>query len=96
LILQKKELTITNKYGLHSRPASELVKIASQFDADIKLHYNGQDANAKSILGIMVLAIEPGAEIEISAEGKDEEEALKAIEELINNEFYVEYKDENN
>jgi phosphocarrier protein len=96
LILQKKELTITNKYGLHSRPASELVKIASQFNADIKLHYNGQDANAKSILGIMVLAIEPGAEIEISAEGEDEEEALKAIEELINNEFYVEYKDENN
>jgi len=94
--LQKKELTITNKYGLHSRPASELVKIASQFDADIKLHYNGQDANAKSILGIMVLAIEPGAEIEVSAEGQDEEEALKAIEELINNEFYVEYKDENN
>lgn len=94
--MQKKELTITNKYGLHSRPASELVKIASQFDADIKLHYNGQDANAKSILGIMVLAIEPGAEIEVSAEGQDEEEALKAIEELINNEFYVEYKDENN
>lgn len=94
--MQKKELTITNKYGLHSRPASELVKIASQFNADIKLHYNGQDANAKSILGIMVLAIEPGAEIEISAEGEDEEEALKAIEELINNEFYVEYKDENN
>lgn len=94
--MQKKELTITNKYGLHSRPASELVKIASQFDADIKLHYNGQDANAKSILGIMVLAIEPGAGIEVSANGEDEDEALEAIEELINNEFYVEYKDENN
>ena len=94
--MQKKELTITNKYGLHSRPASELVKIASQFDADIKLHYNGQDANAKSILGIMVLAIEPGAEIEVSANGEDEDKALEAIEELINNEFYVEYKDENN
>ena len=94
--MKKKELTINNKYGLHSRPASELVKTASKYDSDIKLLYNGQEANAKSILGIMVLAVEPGAKVQVSADGQDEEEALQAIEELISHKFYVEYKDENN
>ena len=94
--MKKKELTITNKYGLHSRPASELVKVASQYDSEITLSYDGQEANAKSILGIMVLAIEPGAEVEIAADGNDEDKALTAIADLINNKFYVEYEDENN
>lgn len=94
--MKKKELTITNKYGLHSRPASELVKVASKFDSEINLIYDGQEANAKSILGLMVLAIEPGAEVEIEVDGDDEEEALKSIEDLIRNNFYVEYEDENN
>ena len=94
--MKKKELTITNKYGLHSRPASELVKVASKFDSEINLIYDGQEANAKSILGLMVLAIEPGAEVEIEVDGDDKEEALKSIEDLIRNNFYVEYEDENN
>ncbi|MCF7886370.1 MAG: HPr family phosphocarrier protein [Candidatus Marinimicrobia bacterium] len=94
--MEKKKLEITNKYGLHSRPASELVKVASKYDSEITLSYNGQEANAKSILGIMVLAIEPGAEIELVVDGEDEEEALQALEKLIRNEFYVEYQDEDN
>jgi len=94
--LEEKEVTINNKYGLHSRPASALVKKASNFDSEIKLIYDGKEANTKSILGLMVLAIEPGAEVKIIAEGEDEKEALEELEELIENDFFVEYDDEDN
>lgn len=94
--MEEKEVTINNKYGLHSRPASALVKKASNFDSEIKLIYDGKEANTKSILGLMVLAIEPGAEVKIIAEGEDEKEALEELEELIENDFFVEYDDEDN
>ncbi len=86
----KKKVTIQNKYGIHTRPATVLVEKASDFDAKISLVYKGDRANAKSILGLLVLAVEPGAEIEIEAEGPDEDQAVRELVELINNKFGTE------
>jgi len=88
--LVKEKVTIQNKYGIHTRPATVLVEKASNFDAKISLIYKGDRANAKSILGILVLAVEPGAEVEIEAEGPDEEQAVAELVDLINNKFGTE------
>ncbi len=76
-----------NKYGLHARPANLLVKTASKFKANIQLAKDGYVVNAKSLLGVMSLAAEPGSEIEIIADGEDEQEAVQALEALIMNKF---------
>ncbi len=83
----RKKVKITNKYGLHARPANLLVKIASKFQSAIQLAKDGYVVNAKSLLGVMSLAAEPGSEIEIIAEGTDEQAAVQAIEALIMNKF---------
>ncbi len=82
-----KELTIINKLGIHARPAAQFVKLASQFDAEIVVEKDGEEVDGKSILGLMMLAVGHGAKIIVSADGPDEEAALKAIEDLINRKF---------
>jgi phosphocarrier protein len=86
--MQKKELTIINKLGLHARAAAKLVTLASEFDSDIQVARNGQQVNGKSIMGIMMLAASKGTTLEVSAEGSDENEALTAIEKLIGERFH--------
>ena len=86
--MQKKELTIINKLGLHARAAAKLVTLASEFDSNIQVARNGQQVNGKSIMGIMMLAASRGTTLEISAEGSDETEALAAIEKLIEDRFH--------
>ena len=78
-----KELTIINKLGIHARPAAQFVKLASKFDAE----KDGEEVDGKSILGLMMLAVGHGSKITITAEGKDEQEALNALEDLISRKF---------
>ena len=84
----KKELKIINKTGLHARPAAMLVKTTGKFKSEIFISKDGYRVNGKSIMGVMTLAAEPGSIIEVSIEGPDENEAMKAMEDLINQKFY--------
>ncbi|PTM56517.1 HPr family phosphocarrier protein [Desmospora activa] len=83
----EQQLTITNQTGLHARPAAQLVKEAGQFSSQIYLVKDGKQADAKSLLGVMSLAIRGGEEITIRAEGEDEKEAVQALTQWIENEL---------
>lgn len=85
--MKRKEVPITNKFGLHARPAALLVKLASTFESDVQLVKEDTEVNAKSILGVMMLAAGPGNVVTIVAEGKDEEAAVQAISNLIESRF---------
>ena len=84
----RKELTIKNKTGLHARPAALLVKTTGKFKSEIYISKDGYKINGKSIMGVMTLAAESGSVIEISVDGPDEEQAMLALEDLINNKFF--------
>ncbi len=83
-------LKIQNQHGLHARPAAQFVKIAGQFESDIKVIKDGLEVNGKSIMGIMMLAAEPGSEIRLIIDGKDERQAMEALKELFDNNFFEE------
>ncbi len=83
---------ITNKHGLHARPAAQFVKIAGRFKSEIKVVKDGLEINGKSIMGIMMLAAEPGSEITLLITGEDESAAFEALKELIELKFYEEDK----
>ncbi|MDZ7662246.1 HPr family phosphocarrier protein [Thiohalophilus sp.] len=78
---------IINKLGLHARAAAKFVTLASGFDAEILVDYNGQQVNGKSIMGVMMLAASKGSTIHLEIDGPDEEQASQALLELINNRF---------
>ncbi len=82
-----KILSLKNQLGLHARAAAALVNIANRFESDIQIVYNGETANCKSIMGILMLSAPFGAEIEIIVEGEDATQALQEIEQLIENRF---------
>ena len=82
-----KELEIINKLGLHARAAAKLVKLASSFEASIDIQKNTQRVNSKSIMGVMMLAASCGSQVTIFVEGKDEQEALDAVTNLIDRRF---------
>lgn len=76
---------IIDPIGLHARPASELVKIASSFQSSVRISSKGKEGNAKSIMNVMALGIKQGDEIIIEVDGVDEEQAIEKIQnELIN------------
>ncbi len=77
--MAERTMTITDETGVHARPATILVNKAGGFKSDIQLAYNGKSVNLKSIMGVMSLGIPQGAEITISAEGDDAEEAVNTI-----------------
>ncbi|MBT2729801.1 phosphocarrier protein HPr [Bacillus sp. ISL-75] len=81
--MEEKQYKIIAEQGLHARPASILVHEASKFDSAINLEYKGKSINIKSIMGVMSLGIVIGAEIKISANGNDENEALHALQGLL-------------
>ena len=72
-------VTIKNKAGLHTRPAATIVKLAAKFKCEFFISRDGMNINGKSIIGVMTLAAEEGAELTLSFEGEDEEEAAKEI-----------------
>ncbi len=83
----KRALKITNKTGLHARPAAMLVKTTGKFKSDIYISKDGYEVNGKSIMGVLTLAAESGSTLEVRIEGEDEQEAMEAIENLIKNNF---------
>ncbi len=74
---------IIDPVGLHARPATIAVSVASKFKSDITIGFDGQEVNMKSILNIISLGATPGSEITIKADGEDEEDALATIEETL-------------
>ncbi len=78
---------IKNKFGLHARPSASFVQTASRFQSEIKVEKDGQVADGKSILDLMMLAAGQGNSITVKANGEDAEEALTALGELIENRF---------
>ena len=81
--MYEKKATIMNSLGIHARPASLLVKLASQFKSKVELQKDDIGVNAKSIMGVLMLASGKGQELTIKAEGADEQKAVESIIELI-------------
>ena len=82
---------VRNDRGLHTRPATELVKCSSKFRSHITLNYKGMEVNGKSLLGILVLAAEYGAKIEVIATGTDADEVVRCILNLARQDFYMNF-----
>ena len=82
-----KELSIINRLGLHARAAAQLVKAANQFSSEITIEKADDQVNAKSIMGILMLAAACGSRITVTTEGEDAEAAMATIEEMINDGF---------
>jgi len=82
---------VKNEKGLHTRPSTELVKCSSSFNSRINLYYRNYSVNAKSLLGILMLAAGRGAKIKIEATGDDAAHAIDAILALASNKFNIKY-----
>ena len=80
-------VTISNKLGLHARASAKLTKLAGSFKSEVFLSRNGCRINAKSIMGVMMLAAGLGSEVEFEVDGDDEQEALTALLALVNDKF---------
>lgn len=83
----RRQFTITNKLGLHARVAAKIVQTTNRFKSRIRLYKNGQEADARSILGILTLACRQGTRIEVQVEGEDAPKAMEALVELFKNNF---------
>ena len=79
--------TISNKLGLHARASAKLTKLAGSFQSEVHLSRNSRRINAKSIMGVMMLAAGMGSEVELETEGADEQVAMDALIALINDKF---------
>ena len=82
-----REFRISNRLGLHARPSAQLTQVAGKFTSEIYIAKNGRRVNAKSIMGVMMLAAGPGSTVTVDAEGQDEEQAIEAIGVLIASRF---------
>ncbi|MEA3500823.1 MAG: HPr family phosphocarrier protein [Candidatus Marinimicrobia bacterium] len=89
----EKEFEILNHQGLHARPATALVSLASKFESEVFLIRDDKKINAKSILGVLVLAAEHGSKLKVQTSGEDEEKAADAIIELSKDHFGMDEKD---
>ena len=85
--MPKADAEIVNKLGLHARASAKLTQLASSFAADVWLERNGRKVNAKSIMGVMMLAAARGATVSVETEGSDAEQALQSILALIADKF---------
>ena len=83
----RRTVEITNKRGLHARASAKFVKAASGFDAEVRVTKDGQTVDARSIMGLMMLAAGPGSAIDIEAEGDDAEAAVEALCALVESRF---------
>jgi phosphocarrier protein len=81
--MQQQEVEIVNKLGLHARAAAKLTQLAAKYQCEVSLARNGRKVNAKSIMGVMMLAAGKGSRIVLETEGPDESEAMSAIVALI-------------
>jgi phosphocarrier protein len=85
--MTRQEVEIINKLGLHARASTKLTQVASQFSSQIWIERGSRRVNAKSIMGVMMLAASKGSKITLEASGDDETQAIDALIELINNRF---------
>ncbi|MGG3563406.1 phosphocarrier protein HPr [Neobacillus rhizosphaerae] len=88
--MAEKQFKVIAETGIHARPATLLVQTASRFDSEITLEYKGKKVNLKSIMGVMSLGVGQGADIVISAEGNDADEALNSLGETLKKEGLAE------
>jgi phosphocarrier protein len=82
-----RELIVSNKLGLHARPAAMFVRVANRFGADILVEKDGEEINGKSIMGLMLLAAGCGSRLKVTVTGADANEMVTALEELIARKF---------
>jgi len=82
-----KDFRVSNKLGIHARPAAMFVKTANRFACEIFVEKNGEKINGKSIMGLMMLAAGPGSKVTVHAQGHDAQQALTELEILINRKF---------
>lgn len=86
----KKKVTVKNAAGIHARPAALIVKEAVKYQSEFHIHMYGYRINGKSILGLLTLAAEQGAELELELEGPDEQQAMEKLVKLFDNGFNIE------
>jgi phosphocarrier protein len=82
-----KEILVSNKLGIHARPAAMFVKTANRFACEIFVEKDGEKVNGKSIMGLMMLAAGPGSKLTVSAQGTDASKALAELEALVKRKF---------
>ena len=87
IINMTKDFLVSNKLGIHARPAAMFVKTANRFTCDIFVEKDGEKVNGKSIMGLMMLAAGPGSKLTVHAQGQDASQALAEIETLIKRKF---------
>jgi len=85
--MQQREVEIVNKLGLHARASAKLTQLAGSFQCEVWLARNGRRVNAKSIMGVMMLAAAKGSRITVETSGTDEDAAMTALAELIEQRF---------
>jgi phosphocarrier protein len=85
--MQRRELEIINKLGLHARASAKLTQLAAKFESDVQVMRSGRKVNAKSIMGVMMLAAGKGSKITVEIEGPDEDAAMDAIAKLVGDYF---------
>ncbi|MBA0916458.1 MAG: HPr family phosphocarrier protein [Nitrosomonadaceae bacterium] len=85
--MQTREVEILNKLGLHARAAAKLTRLAGQFQSEVWLSRNGRKVNAKSIMGVMMLAANKGSTLGVEITGKDENAAMLALVDLVSSYF---------
>src|SRR5438105_9330594 len=87
ILIMTKNLLVSNKLGIHARPAALFVKTANRFNCEIFVEKDGEKVNGKSIMGLMMLAAGPGSKLTVHAEGHDASQALAEIETLMKRKF---------
>ena len=85
--MQQREVEIVNKLGLHARASAKLTQLAAKYQCDVQMSRNGRKVNAKSIMGVMMLAAAKGSKVAIETSGADEDEAMQALTQLIADKF---------
>jgi phosphocarrier protein len=85
--MQQREIEIVNKLGLHARASAKLTQLAGQFSAEVWISREGRKVNAKSIMGVMMLAAAKGSLVAIETDGPDEAQAMAALVGLIDSKF---------
>jgi len=85
--MQQREVEIVNKLGLHARASAKLTQLAGSFQSEVWMARNGRRVNAKSIMGVMMLAAAKGSKVMIETSGSDEDEAMAALVQLIEQKF---------
>ena len=85
--MQQREVEIVNKLGLHARASAKLTQLAAKYQCEVAMVRNGRRVNAKSIMGVMMLAAGKGAKVTLETDGPDEDEAISALVALIGDYF---------